>query len=178
MKTYHRVYILSQNIRPLLLHSSYFLSQKTNKLEWVTNLQTLILIINNFDINYKLVFLIKEYFSLFVEIMLTDVISLSQINRIRIKAWPITSRWEKEANVYLLVDTCHDTSYHGWSSDFLKEIQPFIDICLSSGLTIQENFAYHYLFDNHPQGCSGDWFYGSFHLALTLLLTLGSQPKV
>lgn len=37
----------------------------------------------------------------------------------------------------------------------LKESQPFIDLWLSSGLTGQEQLAYHYLFNNHPQGCSG-----------------------
>lgn len=59
--------------------SSSFLCQKTNKPEWVTSFQTLMLIIHNFDINYKLVTLIKECSSLLVEIMLVVVISFCQI---------------------------------------------------------------------------------------------------
>lgn len=48
---------------------------------------------------------------------------------------------------------------------------------LPSGLTGQEKFAHRFLFRDHPQSCSGDCFYGSLHLALTFLLTLGSQTK-
>ena len=60
------------------------------------------LVNNNFDVNYKLVTLIKECSSLLVEIVLVVVISLCQIGvGSELGAWPVTCSWEKQANVYL-----------------------------------------------------------------------------
>lgn len=78
---YHRVLHLRPKHKSFLSSSSSSFSpcQETHKLEWLGSFQALVLIINNFDINYKPVFLIKKWSSLLVEIMLIVVISLCRI---------------------------------------------------------------------------------------------------
>lgn len=73
---YHRVLHLRPKHKSVLSSpsSSFSPCQETNKLEWLGSFQALVLIINNFDINYKPVFLIKKWSSLLVEIMLIVVL--------------------------------------------------------------------------------------------------------